>query len=126
MIRVFHRSPRVATAQYRSPCATISAHSAIHGTIRGNECGKNIASTAHDRMKSVCDRDHHAIMHLPDFDRTMPERAMRIASRAIQFEDSLDDEEREDDQISAERDHDISEVTTSVARARPRTRGPSR
>src|ERR1700679_3985245 len=78
----------------------------------------------HDEQR--VQRDHYAVMNLADFDRAMLECAASVAARAIELEHALDDKQREDDQIRAERDDHVSEITTSTVRARPRIPDPSR
>jgi len=47
-------------------------------------------------------RDHHPVVSLADFDRAALERTPRVAPRKIEFEDSLDDQYRENNPGSYE------------------------
>ena len=57
--------------------------------------------------------DHHAVMCLADFNRAAIKGTPRVTSRKIEFEDPLDDEHREQNQVGTKRNHHFSRTSST-------------
>ena len=58
-------------------------------------------------------RDHHAVVSLTDFDRPSIECAPGVAPRKVEFEDSLNDQYRENNQVATKRDHHLIRTSST-------------